>query len=83
MITLRVYDYLKNDISDSDAIDICFGEASKISEEKTIIFDGKDYLIDRAIIVPDNINIIIDNSYSVDDINKLKEIFRDLLKIRR
>ena len=56
-----IKDYLKYAKSDSDAIETCFAAAAKITDTKTIIFDGKDYLIDRAILVSSNTKIIIDN----------------------
>ena len=56
-----IKDFLKNAKSDSEAIELCFAEAKKSEGEKTIIFNGKDYFIDRAILVPSNTQIIIDN----------------------
>ena len=56
-----VKDYLKNSITDSEAIEKCLSDANKILGDKTIIFNGKNYLIDRAILISSNTNIIIDN----------------------
>ncbi|MBO5020092.1 MAG: hypothetical protein J6D52_05460 [Clostridia bacterium] len=56
-----VKDYLDIAKSDSEAIELCINSANQESCEKTIIFDTKDYLIDRAILVPSDTTIIIDN----------------------
>ena len=59
--TFYVKEYLIPGTSDSSAIERCFATANMVTGEKTIVFDGKDYFIDRAILVPSNITIIIDN----------------------
>ena len=59
--TFYVKEYLIPGISDSSAIERCFAAANMVRSEKTIIFDGKDYFIDRAILVPSNTTIIVDN----------------------
>lgn len=59
--TFYVKEYLIFGTSDSSAIERCFAAANMVTGEKTIVFDGKDYFIDRAILVPSNITIIIDN----------------------
>lgn len=59
--TFYIKDYLKDAKNDSEAIELCFADFEKIAGEKTVIFDGKDYWIDRAILVPSDTNIIVDN----------------------
>ncbi len=61
MKTLYVKEHLLPDISDSRAIENCLMAAEKEKGEVTVVFDGKDYLIDRAILVSSNMHIIIDN----------------------
>jgi len=56
----KVIDYTKNASSDSEAIEKCISAASEISGLKTVVFDEKDYYIDRAILVPSDMEIIID-----------------------
>lgn len=56
-----IKDYLKHTKSDSEAIEYCFVAAKKEFGNKTIIFDAKDYFIDRAILIPSDTQIIIDN----------------------
>lgn len=56
-----VKDYLADGISDSEAIETCFAAANKEDGYKTVVFDGKDYRIDRAILVSSNTQILIDN----------------------
>lgn len=56
-----VKDFLKNAKTDSDAIELCFAAAKEVTGTKTIIFDGKDYFIDRAILLPSDTHVIIDN----------------------
>ena len=60
-MTFYVKDYLLFDASDSSAIERCFTAANQINGEKTIVFDGKDYFIDRAILLSSNTQVIIDN----------------------
>ena len=56
-----VKDYILNNKTDSDAIENCLLNANKTQGDKTIIFDGKDYYIDRAILLSSNTTVIIDN----------------------
>ena len=37
-----VKDYLKDGMTDSEAINTCFEDAAK-AESRTVIFDGRDY----------------------------------------
>jgi hypothetical protein len=54
-----VSDFLKEGISDSQAIKDCLNSA-KSCDERTIIFDKKDYYIDAAITLPSDTTVIID-----------------------
>ena len=56
-----VKDYLENNITDSEAIELCFADADKVSGEKTVVFDGKEYHIDRAILLTSDTTVIVDN----------------------
>ncbi len=56
-----VKDFTLDGEADSAAIEKCFSVANKVIGEKTVVFDGKDYFIDRAILVPSNTTVIIDN----------------------
>lgn len=56
-----VKDYLKDTKNDSEAIDNCLSAIAEIKNVKTVVFDGKDYQIDRAILIPSNTHIIVDN----------------------
>ena len=56
-----VKDFLKDTKSDSEAIEACFAAAKDVTESRTIVFDGKDYMIDRAIPIPSDTQVIIDN----------------------
>ncbi len=56
-----VYDYLdSNSESDDEAIERCFSEALKY-ESRTIIFDRKTWIIEKAILISSNTKIIINN----------------------
>lgn len=59
--TFYVKDFSECSASDSEVIERCFAEAEKVNGDKTVIFDGKDYFIDRAILVPSDTQIIVDN----------------------
>ncbi len=56
-----VKDYLIANMTDSSAIERCFDAANQVTDEKMIIFDGKDYFIDRAILISSNTKVVIDN----------------------
>ena len=56
-----VRDYISGGIRDSEAIDLCLAEAKKTEGEKTLIFDGRDFFIDRAITLPSDTTVIVDN----------------------
>ena len=60
-MTFYVKDYLLFNTSDSSAIERCFADANQINGEKIIVFDGKDYWIDRAILLSSSTQVIIDN----------------------
>ncbi len=46
--------------TDSEAVRRCFTDAA-CAEHRTVIFDGRDYLIDEAILLPANTHVIIDD----------------------
>ena len=56
-----IKDYVKGAKSDSEAIENCLAEAQKETGPATVIFDGKDYLIDRAILLPSEVTVIVDD----------------------
>lgn len=60
-LVFSVNDYLQPGRSDSDAIEACMSDANQVKGEKTILFAGRDYCIDRAITVSSNTTIIIDD----------------------
>ena len=59
--TFYVRDYLSAGIRESEAIELCLADAKKVEGEKTVIFDGRDFFIDRAILLPSDTTVIIDN----------------------
>lgn len=70
-----VKDYIISGTTDSSAIERCFLEAGKV-ESRTVVFDGKDYFIDRAILVPPNTTIIIDNCTIKQNDHVFDNVFR-------
>ena len=70
-----VKDYLKDGISDSEAIKLCFADADKC-ESRTVIFDGKDYHVDESIILASNTHVIIDNCAIMQNDRVFDNIFR-------
>lgn len=56
-----VKDFLADAKNDSEAIESCFAAAKNITKNKTVVFDGKDYFIDRAILLPCDTTVIVDN----------------------
>jgi len=71
-----VKDYCKQDVSDSDAIEACLQEAVQNATERTIVFDSKDYYIDRAILVPSDTEIIVDGCMIKQKERVFDNIFR-------
>ena len=70
-----VKDYAKPNTTDSEAIRACFSEAEK-AENRTVIFDGRDYFIDEAIVLPSNTHVIIDNC----TIKQKDEVFDNIFR---
>ncbi|MFA5341103.1 MAG: hypothetical protein WC332_04915, partial [Clostridia bacterium] len=67
-------DYLKEDKTDSECINECIDQATKNTGHKRIIFNRRDWLIDEAILLYDDMEIIVDgccikqNDYVFDNI---------------
>ena len=75
-MSFYVKDFRKNGISDSDAIDACLAEAKKTDGVRTVILDGEDYYLDRAILVSDNMEIIVDGCMLKQKKHVFDNIFR-------
>ena len=58
--TFYVSDYRKNAVDDDAAIAECMKSADA-ALERTVVFDGDDYLITRSVLLPSNTTVIIDN----------------------
>lgn len=58
---LYVKDFVVSGDSDSSAVERCFKAYKRENSHKTIVFDGKDFFLDRAVLVPSNTTVIIDN----------------------
>jgi hypothetical protein len=56
---VRVLDFYNDKKTDSEIIEECMKFASGF-QPRTVIFDGKDWLIDRAILLPSNTTVIVD-----------------------
>ncbi len=57
---IRVMDFYNTNKTDSEIIDECMSFVS-IFNSRTVIFDQKDWHIDRAILLPSNTTAIVDN----------------------
>lgn len=57
----KVSDYRNASISDDEAILSCM-EAASVADERTVVFDGGDYIISRSVLLPSNTTVVIDNS---------------------
>jgi len=55
-----VKDYRKDGVTDSEAISACLKDAN-LNESRTIVFDGKDYYLDEAVVLDSRTHVIIDN----------------------
>lgn len=56
-----VKNYLLDGDTDSAAVERCFEAAKTAEGVKTVVFSGKDFYLDRAVLVPSDTEIIIDN----------------------
>ena len=72
----RIMDYVFDGISDSDAIDLCLRDAEKETGKKEILFEGKEFRINRAILVCDDTQITIDGCAIVQDDEVFDNVFR-------
>jgi hypothetical protein len=70
-----VYDFIDGVKTDSEVIKECLQFAS-IFNDKTIIFDQKDWFIDEAILVPANTTIIIDGVMIKQNNEVFDNVFR-------
>ena len=61
--------------TDDEKIDACFAAAKKV-DKRTIVFDKKDYHISKAIEIPSNTEVIIDNCM----IKHLNEVFDHIFR---
>lgn len=73
--TYYVKDYLTEKGTDSEAIRSCF-DAAACADERVIVFDGKDYFIDEAIVLPSNTHVVIDNCKIKQNDKVFDNIFR-------
>lgn len=74
--TFKVSDYTKCGLTDSDAIEKCLNDSSKFCGKRTIIFDGRDYCIDRAITVFENTDVIVDGCTIKQNDEVFDNVFR-------
>ncbi len=56
-----IKDYLHPTESDSVGIARCIADARKTAGQKTVIFDGRDFNIDEAILLPSDTHVIVDS----------------------
>lgn len=70
-----VKDYLKTGLTDSEAIRLCF-EAANAHDVKTVVFDGRDYALDEAIVLTSGTHVIIDNCTLKQNDKVFDNIFR-------
>lgn len=75
MSSIYVYDFLKNNLSDSDAIEKAFLYAKK-EGINTIIFDKKDWLLDRAVLFFSNVTILVDGVALKQNEDVFDNVFR-------
>lgn len=54
-----VYDYTKSAANDDEAIELCMDEAKK-SQNRTVVFDRKNWHISNAVLLPSDTTVIID-----------------------
>ena len=70
-----VKDYIKSGMSDSEAVRACLLDAEKC-DSRTIVFDGRDYYLDEAVVLSSNTEVIIDNCALRQNDEVFDNIFR-------
>ncbi len=71
-----VKNYLGDNVSDSEAIRNCFADAEKVGAPKTVVFDGKDFFIDEAIVLSSDTHVIVDGCTLKQNDEVFDNIFR-------
>lgn len=56
-----VKDYCKPGLSDSEAIELCFAQAERVEGEKQVVFHGKEFFLDRAVLIDSDTTVLIDD----------------------
>ncbi|MBP3592390.1 MAG: hypothetical protein J6K14_07895 [Clostridia bacterium] len=59
--TFYVRDFAEGEGSDSEAIERCLAAAKAVAGAVTVVLDGKDYYLDRAILIPSDTTVVIDD----------------------
>ena len=70
-----VKDFVREGISDSTAIANCFLSANAV-KPRTIVFDGRDYMIDEAIVLESDTHVIIDDCEIMQNDRVFDNVFR-------
>lgn len=82
MTIYRVSDYTTENLSFDEAIQNCLDEAKK-QPERTIVFDEKEYVISKAILLPPDTTVILDGchimqaDYTVDNVFRGTNVITD------
>ena len=71
----NISDYLKNGISDDEAIRACL-DAAAGEPERTIVFSGREFLISRAIELPPRTTVILDGCVIRQQEETFDNVFR-------
>lgn len=71
----NVSDFRCNQLSDSEIIEKCFSFA-KENKTETIVFDEKEYHIDRAVLIPSDTVVILDGCHIIQNDFVFDNVFR-------
>lgn len=74
--TFYINDYMSDGLTASDAVEKCIAAALQSAENRTVVFDAKEYRLDRAITLPSNTQIILDGTILKQNDGVFDNIFR-------
>ena len=75
MYTYRVSDYRTENLTTDEVIRKCMDDA-KSSTQRTIVFDEKEYVISRAILLPPDTTVILDGCHIMQADYIVDNVFR-------
>ena len=71
-----VKDYIQKGSSHSDAVERCMRARKAVRKRETVVFNGQNFRLDRAVLIPSDTEIIIDGCTVTQEDEVFDNIFR-------